>query len=217
MVSKNIKRLLGTFGAGVVLAFASIAGAGATPPSVDCPSGSHQQGENCKVTICHRTDSVTNPYTKNDVDLSSVDGNGSNDNGKGDHLLDHTGPIADTQATAQSLKDNDQKWGDIIPPVTGVEAGLNWTATGQAMLANDCNFVTGGQGGGNGGGTNNGGQVLGATTTQVTQTPAGGVGAGEGGGASAYSPVSIIGVSGSLVTVLAALRWATRRSMLGLK
>lgn len=100
---------------------------------------------NHKVTICHRTDSVTNPYIIETVDASSVDGNSSNDNGQGDHLLDHTGPAATSQAVAQSLKNNHQNWGDIIPPFydDGSPSGLpslNWSA-GQIIFNNGCNYI----------------------------------------------------------------------------
>ncbi len=93
-----------------------------------------------KVDICHRTDAVTNPYTSNSVDADSADGDTGNDNGKGDHS-EHSGPIATSQAVAQDLKDNDQKWGDIIPPHDNYP-GLNWTTEGQAIWNNGCNYVT---------------------------------------------------------------------------
>ena len=43
-----------------------------------------------KVKICHRSNSVTNPYQENEVAQSSVDG--GNDNG--DHYSEHQGPLA---------------------------------------------------------------------------------------------------------------------------
>lgn len=97
---------------------------------------------NHKVTICHRTNSVKNAYVKITVDYAAVDGAGKNDHSH------HTGPVADSQSTAQNLKNKHQKWGDIIPPVSGVTGGLNWTAQGQAVYNNGCNYVKGGQGGG---------------------------------------------------------------------
>lgn len=98
------------------------------------------QAGNDKVMICHRTDSATNPYTMPSVDADSVDGNTGNDNGQGDHTT-HTGPVATSQAVAQALKDAGQKWGDIIPPHHNF-AGYNWTAQGQAIYNNGCNYVT---------------------------------------------------------------------------
>lgn len=58
------------------------------------------------VTICHRTNSNTNPYVKITVDESAVDGVGGSD-----HLGQHTGPVWDP-----TLKADHIKWGDIIPP-----------------------------------------------------------------------------------------------------
>lgn len=86
-------------------------------------------GNDDKVTICHRTNSVTNPYVKVEVDKSAIDGEGNNDHSH------HTGPVATNESIAQGLKDSDQKWGDIIPEV------LNWTAEGQTMWQRDCEYV----------------------------------------------------------------------------
>lgn len=88
-----------------------------------------------KITICHRTNSIKNPYTVNKVDADSVDGNLGNDNGKGDHYVNHVGPIADPQTMT-----NGDDWGDIIPPIPGVHQGLNWTEQGQAIYRNNCNI-----------------------------------------------------------------------------
>jgi len=87
-----------------------------------------------KVTICHRTNSVKNPYVKITVDASAVDGQGNNDHSH------HTGPVATSEAVAQALKDNKTKWGDIIPSAAdgGVGAGLNWDSVGQAVFSNGC-------------------------------------------------------------------------------
>ena len=97
------------------------------------------------VTICHRTNSVTNPYVQITVDEASVDGNAGNDNGQGDHLLDHLGPVFDVNNPPPPPHNGDQ-WGDIIPPFysdgstpTGYPS-LNWDAAGQAIFENGCNF-----------------------------------------------------------------------------
>jgi hypothetical protein len=94
-----------------------------------------------QVTICHRTNSVTNPYVIITVDEASVDGNNGNDHGKGDHLFEHTGPVWYPGAKADGVF-----WGDIIPPfysdgvtLTGYPS-LNWNASGQALFENGCNF-----------------------------------------------------------------------------
>jgi hypothetical protein len=98
-----------------------------------------------KVTICHRTNSTTNPYVIITVDEASVDGDNGNDNGKGDHLLEHLGPVWDANTVYPPPHNGDQ-WGDIIPPFysdgvtpTGYPS-LNWDAAGQALFANGCNF-----------------------------------------------------------------------------
>ncbi|HSX52936.1 MAG TPA: hypothetical protein VLF90_01020 [Patescibacteria group bacterium] len=87
-----------------------------------------------KVTICHRTNSVTNPYVRITVDASAVDGQGNNDH------THHTGPVATSEEVAQALKDSKTKWGDIIPDAAdgGVGAGLNWDSVGQAVFNNNC-------------------------------------------------------------------------------
>ena len=94
-----------------------------------------ENGEH-KVTICHRTNSVKNPYVQIEVDESAVDGTGP-----GDHFKRHQGPLASSEAVAQQLKDSHTKWGDIIPPVAPFHDGLNWTAEGQAIYNNNCEFV----------------------------------------------------------------------------
>ena len=73
-----------------------------------------------KVTICHRTNSRTNPYNQIAVaESSAVEGHAS-----------HTGP-----AFSEDVDD----WGDVIPPITpGLPDGLNWDAEGRAVLDNGC-------------------------------------------------------------------------------
>ena len=106
-----------------------VAPASATPPS---------QAD--KVTICHRTNSVTNPYTLNTVDVASVNGV-DDDHGQGDHYVLHIGPVFDPAKQYQPPMKGDE-WGDIIPPVEGVHLGLNWDAAGQAIWSNGCTPVT---------------------------------------------------------------------------
>jgi hypothetical protein len=83
-----------------------------------------------KVTICHRTGSQSNPYVVITPAQHAVDGDLSNDRGQGDHYLEHRGPVGPIPVG---------EWGDIIPPIPGVHAGLNWTAEGQATYRNGCN------------------------------------------------------------------------------
>jgi len=81
------------------------------------------------VTICHRTNSNSNPYVQITPDVSGVlDGH-----------ADHTGPVWDPTLKAQHIT-----WGDIIPPFDydgGSFPGLNWTTDGQAIFNNDCEPV----------------------------------------------------------------------------
>ncbi len=84
-----------------------------------------------KITICHRTNSDTNPYIKVTVDPDAVDGDTGNDKGNGDHTI-HTGPVA-------PLIDADLKWGDIIPEHDDF-VGYNLSTEGLAILNNNCNY-----------------------------------------------------------------------------
>ena len=84
-----------------------------------------------KVSICHRTNSVKNPYVFITIDESgAINGHAG-----------HTGPIVTSRAQAQSLKNQKIKWGDIIPPIDpGLPGGLNWPA-GQSILNAGCTFA----------------------------------------------------------------------------
>lgn len=91
-----------------------------------------------KIRICHSTDSHSNPYTNPDVDQDAADGYVGNDNGQGDHYLEHNGPI-----WYQGIPDH--SWGDIIPPVgpngdAPGHNGKNWDSNGQAIWNNSCNI-----------------------------------------------------------------------------
>jgi hypothetical protein len=84
-----------------------------------------------KVTLCHATAAVKNPYRMITVNEAAADGVAGNSGQRPDHFS-HTGPIFDP-ATAT----NGGGWGDIIPPVNN-NGGLNWTAEGQAIYRNEC-------------------------------------------------------------------------------
>lgn len=178
-------------------------------------------GPEDKVTLCHATDSNTNPYVKITVDSAGAY------NG---HYSQHQGPI---------FPGSGGKWGDIIPTFSfnGQSYSLNWTATGQAIYNAGCQV--GGQGGGpqvdcdgdfdnspasectggQGGGTvtppTTGGQGGGTVVTPavsttvtattggqgagVTTTPTGGVNAGEG--MKVASSSAIAGLLASIVSI----------------
>ena len=94
-----------------------------------------------KVTICHRTNSVTKPYTVNSVPVSSIDGSKKNDHSH------HLGPIFDFSDPGQYTPPfSDDEWGDIIPPhEANGGVGQNWTEvaydggpTGQEIHAAGC-------------------------------------------------------------------------------
>jgi hypothetical protein len=90
-----------------------------------------------KVTICHRTNSDTNPYVVIDVDIAS------SGHLHGGHDTQHDGAI-----WGPGLKDQHIEWGDIIPPYTYPEfsyPGQNWTADGQAIWANGCTLPAPGE------------------------------------------------------------------------
>ncbi len=121
-----IKRIL-------LLAALLVVGLGATTSS----AGATPQDQ---VTICHRTDSAKHPYAKITVDEDAVDGEEENNGNQADHYGEHQGQLVTSTAEAQDLKDADEKWGDIIPPV-GEHKGLNFTEAGQKILDNDCRLV----------------------------------------------------------------------------
>jgi hypothetical protein len=77
-----------------------------------------------KITICHATNAVTNPYVEVRVDIDAAD----NHDNRLDHQR-HVGPI---------FTDGLTEWGDIIPPIEGNMDGLNWNEFGAAIYNNGC-------------------------------------------------------------------------------
>jgi hypothetical protein len=113
--------------------FSALAGATLMVGALVAPMrASATDGGDRKVTICHATDSETNPYVRKSVDRSAVDGHGHSDHAHHDGKVWYLGAKADHV-----------KWGDIIPSVHGViDDGLNWTTAGKAIWNNGCNPVT---------------------------------------------------------------------------
>src|SRR4051794_22710717 len=98
-----------------LFAWASVVLVVATFLSVNATSATATQPDPHKVTICHRTNSPSNPYVRITVDVASVDGI-DNDNGKGDHNAEHNGPVFDTSGnTVYTTPRSGDDWGDIIP------------------------------------------------------------------------------------------------------
>lgn len=87
-----------------------------------------------KHTICHATDSTTNPYAGKDETINP------SKSGVLDGHLDHTGPVPTSQAHLEQLKADHIPWGDIIPPFDwdGQTFSLNWSEAGQAIFNNGC-------------------------------------------------------------------------------
>jgi uncharacterized repeat protein (TIGR01451 family) len=94
-----------------------------------------------KITICHRTGSVKNPYVQITVAREAAGDPGGEHQAGSDHFGQHTGPIFDPNVHQQG-----DRWGDIIPDVDDdgnamPHDGLNWTAQGQAIWRAGCEFA----------------------------------------------------------------------------
>ncbi len=87
-----------------------------------------------KVTICHATSSVSNPYVQNTVNENAIVQPNGTPTGHGEH----TGPVYPERG-----------WGDIIPSFeynndnggTSIYPGLHWTTDGQAIWNGGCLVV----------------------------------------------------------------------------
>lgn len=95
---------------------------------------------NPNITICHARNDVKQPYGPSSITVDS-------DSIVKEHgHSSHDGPLATSESIAQILKDAHEDWGDIIPSFhyghDHYFEGLNYNTTGQAMLANDCQYVS---------------------------------------------------------------------------
>ncbi|MFP5322481.1 MAG: LPXTG cell wall anchor domain-containing protein [Acidimicrobiia bacterium] len=122
--------------------------AGAVMVVAPTGAGATQPNPVHKVTICHRTNAVTNPYVTPTVDFSSVDGEqqkGPDHMGHGGDVFEFDASDAPTYDTTYPKPRNGDQWGDIIPPVPYGEGewgesgwtgswtpGLNWSDDGKA-------------------------------------------------------------------------------------
>lgn len=97
-------------------------------------SGSKANTEH-RYTICHATNSATNPYVMITVDYNSIVKKAGHDG--------HDGPVAASEAVAADMKSNKISWGDVIPAIAEHDyAGKNFTTEGILLLNNDCEMPT---------------------------------------------------------------------------
>lgn len=93
-----------------------------------------QEADNDRVTICHRTNSITNPYRKITVSSSSITAPAGHDTH--DEIYAGNEVFDSTVIYPTNRKD----WGDIIPvDPTGKKRwpALNWTALGEKIFNGD--------------------------------------------------------------------------------
>ena len=107
-----------------------VVAAGTMASTFASAAGAKPAASEDKVTICHRTDSSSNPYVQ-----ITPDKNGTVDGHDG-----HDGPVWNL-----TLKDQHIEWGDIVPPFDfdGDQhyPGKNWDAEGRAIYDNGCKPV----------------------------------------------------------------------------
>lgn len=127
MILHNSSRISAGLMAGVIAIATIIMPAQTTFATNLPPSEIDDDGK--KVTLCHRTDSVTNPYVKNTISKNAALNRAEND------INGQVGVFPDTP------------WGDIIPAFDYIEKGvpktfpgLNLTTGGLAILNNNCDI-----------------------------------------------------------------------------
>jgi hypothetical protein len=103
-------------------------GGGAGAGGVNAADEIHGEEHTSKITICHATHAVNNPYVVITVAREAADGIAGNSGGGGDHYAEH-----DTEEVFNSSMEQGDEWGDIIPPQDddGFDMphnGLNWSA-----------------------------------------------------------------------------------------
>jgi hypothetical protein len=112
-------------------AIAIVLGAIVTVLGLATTAGATKPNPAHKITLCHRTDSYSNPYVVITVDIASVKFEGHNG---------HDGP-----GFFPGIPKH-EKWGDIIPPFdfgsNGSYPGKNWTAAGIAIFDHQCQVIT---------------------------------------------------------------------------
>ena len=120
LLHRTVLLAVAPFVVGSLIPAAATADKGSPTPGPSRGGASHARAdEPDKVTICHRTNSRTNPYDQIVVSTSAAISS---------HAY-HVGPIFGPDV---------EEWGDIIPPIRpGLPHGLNWPE-GRAILHNGC-------------------------------------------------------------------------------
>jgi hypothetical protein len=119
-------------GAGVAAAVGVVAGLVTFAPG---SSNTADAAGSAKITICHRTHSVTNPYRRITVGQSAVQSGRH-----GGHKAPTTSGWPQVYDSTFSYPSNQKLWGDIIPGASGSQYNgstsiqLNWTTAGIALF-----------------------------------------------------------------------------------
>jgi LPXTG-motif cell wall-anchored protein len=129
----------GLFRAGLAVAFVgvilSLTGMTASPAGAEKPF-------TIKITLCHRTNSPTNPYRVVEVAVDATNGEivGPDHTGHEGPAFDFSAVLPPDPTSPYSSPRNGDQWGDIIPPyefANGSFPGMNWE-DGADIHAADC-------------------------------------------------------------------------------